>query len=150
MILWVLLLVLGVLAGCGRIPVATDPDAEVPGGRLAFIGGGEEFNFQLYVMWSDGSGLKTVPDVDPRSDFSGQSWSPDGRRLVFASNLGGNANFDIYTMDLEGGETDTGCGGFGGRFCTQLVSKWATDCLSSQTVDCNWVGYLCGQCRWLK
>ena len=115
MIFWLLVLV--VLMGCGRIPVATDPDAEVPGGRIAFIGGGDEFNFQLYVMWSDGSGLKTIlPDVDPRSDFSGQSWSPDGRRLVFASNLGGNANYDIYSMDLDGGQLTKIVSDSGGDF----------------------------------
>jgi Tol biopolymer transport system component len=45
-----------------------------------------------------------LPDVDPRSDFSGQGWAPDGRHLVFASNLGGNANFDIYTMNIDGSE----------------------------------------------
>jgi Tol biopolymer transport system component len=112
-----LFLVLVVLYGCGRIPVATDPDAEVPGGRIAFIGGGDELNFQLYVMWSDGTGLKTVlPDVDPRSDFSGQSWSPDGKQLVFASNLGGNANFDIYTMGLDGGQLTRIVGDSGGDF----------------------------------
>jgi len=117
MMLWAWFVIVMVLSGCGRIPVATDPDAEVPGGRIAFIGGGDELNFQLYVMWSDGTGLKTVlPDVDPRSDFSGQSWSPDGRQLVFASNLGGNANFDIYTMDLDRGQLTRIVGDSGGDF----------------------------------
>lgn len=89
--------------GCGPIPKVVDPDTLVPGGRIAFIGGGAEYNFQLYVMNSDGTHLETVlPDVDPRSDFSGQTWSPDGRQLAFASNLGGDANFDIYMMNLDG------------------------------------------------
>jgi len=118
-----LLLVIG-FWGCGRIPVATDPAEEVPGGRIAFIGGGDQFNFQLFVMWSDGTGLETVlPDVDPRSDFSGQAWSPDGRQLVFASNLGGNANYDIYTMDLDGGNLKRIVGDSGGDF----APSWSPD-----------------------
>lgn len=112
------------LWGCGRIPVATNPAEEVPGGRIAFIGGGDQFNFQLFVMWSDGTGLETVlPDVDPRSDFSGQAWSPDGKKLVFASNLGGNANYDIYTMDLDGGNLTRIVGDSGGDF----APSWSPD-----------------------
>ena len=130
-------LVLFVVWGCGRIPVAVDPEAEVPGGRIAFIGGGDGGNFQLFVMWSDGSGLETVlPNVDPRSDFSGQGWSPDGTKLVFASNLGGNANFDIYTMSLDGTQLERIVDDSGGDFApswspdgTQIVfqSKRETD-----------------------
>lgn len=130
-------IVLLAMWGCGRIPVAVDPEAEVPGGRIAFIGGGEGSNFQLFVMWSDGSGLETVlPDVDPRSDFSGQGWSPDGRHLVFASNLGGNANFDIYTMSIDGTQLQRIVGDSGGDFApswspngTQIAfqSKRASD-----------------------
>lgn len=122
-LIWVLCL--GLLSfGCGRIPVATDPNAEVPGGRIAFIGGGDEGNFQLFVMWSDGTGLETVlPDVDPRSDFTGQGWSPDGRHLVFASNLGGNANYDIYTMRTDGSELKRIVEDSGGDF----APSWSPD-----------------------
>jgi TolB protein len=120
---WILFVGL-VVFGCGSIPVATNPEAEVPGGRIAFMGGGDGSNFQLYVMGSDGSGLVTVlPDVEPRSDFSGQSWSPDGRQLVFASNLGGNANFDIYTMNIDGTGLQRIVGDLGGDF----APSWSPD-----------------------
>jgi TolB protein len=36
--------------------------------------------------------------------FTGQpSWSPDGRRIVFAHSPTGNPPFNVYTMDADGG-----------------------------------------------
>ena len=102
------------VSGCGQIAAPTAPtdpadpaDPAVAGGWIAFIGGGTNENLVIQLIRPDGSSRKTVmPDADPRSDFSGHGWSPDGSQLVFSSNLGGNAkrdtgwHWDIVVVNL--------------------------------------------------
>jgi len=98
-----ILLLIGFMLACGQVPVATDSSQTQGGGRIAFLGGGNYENLVIQLMYSNGSGRVTImPDADPRSDFFGPGWSPDGLQLVFSSNLGGNANHDIYIMNLDG------------------------------------------------
>lgn len=56
----------------------------------------------LYVVNEDGSGLRrlTFDGDDYRERVA--SWSPDGSRIAFAANH--NGNFDIYTIDANGGD----------------------------------------------
>jgi Tol biopolymer transport system component len=62
----------------------------------------------VYAMNLDGSDLVQIIDSDPTADFQGRV-SPDGSRLLFLSNRGGNV--DIYVADIDGGNitqlTDT-------------------------------------------
>lgn len=56
----------------------------------------------IYVMDADGSNqtnLTSAPGYDTRASFS-----PDGKRIVFASNRGSNSrdNFDLYVMNADG------------------------------------------------
>ena len=59
----------------------------------------------LFQINPDGTGLRRLtPDSIP---VGWHSWSPDGKRIVFDSNTGGNdenMNFDIFLMDYESGE----------------------------------------------
>ena len=62
-------------------------------------------NYEIYVMDADGGNQQNLTN-DPNSDVS-PSWSPDGERIVFASERDGNRdgnqeNYEIYVMDADG------------------------------------------------
>jgi hypothetical protein len=58
-----------------------------------------ELRWAIYVMNSDGSNRTRVADA--QSGFlAAPSWSPDGSRIAFVSDLGGNP--DIWVMDRDG------------------------------------------------
>jgi Tol biopolymer transport system component/DNA-binding winged helix-turn-helix (wHTH) protein len=71
------------------------------GSEIAFQSnmGGGPYNFQIYAIAPDGSGLRrltanTAYEGDP-------AWSPDGLRLAFASDRI-EGQFDVYTMNHDG------------------------------------------------
>jgi Tol biopolymer transport system component len=73
---------------------------------IAFRRRGSNDNFDVYVMRSNGSGVRRVvtgPAVDEKP-----AWSPDGRQLMIISNSDGSGepgeSFDVYLVDLDGGE----------------------------------------------
>jgi TolB protein len=57
---------------------------------------------ELYVMDRDGSNLAQVTKLGG-ANFA-PSWHPDGKRLIFASNIGDpkGRNFDVYLVNLDG------------------------------------------------
>lgn len=57
---------------------------------------------ELFVMNRDGSNLRQVTRLGG-ANFA-PSWHPDGKRLIFASNVGDpkGRDFDIYLMNLDG------------------------------------------------
>ena len=92
----------------------TQPSWSPDGKRIAFMSDRDEHfnipgglpNFEIYVMDADGGNPQNLTN-DPNSD-STPSWSPDGKRIVFASNRDGNRdgnreNYEIYVMDADGG-----------------------------------------------
>jgi Tol biopolymer transport system component len=56
----------------------------------------------VYVMNADGSGQRNLTRsvTRPFSSESRAAWSPDGRRIVFISNRGGNG--EVYVMNADG------------------------------------------------
>ena len=93
-------------AECGRKrSLAWSPD----GRKLAFLteGGCGQFCFNLYVVRSDGSGLRNLtsklaagggPGAGPASD---PAWSPDGRKLAFVR-LNASLGSPIYVVKADG------------------------------------------------
>ena len=74
--------------------------------QIAFVSD-RDGNYDIYVMDADGRNLRRLtnhPDID-----SLPSWSPDGKRIVFASKRDGHvdaihgfATNEIYVMDADG------------------------------------------------
>ena len=58
--------------------------------------------YEIYVMDADGGNQQRLTE-NRKNDWH-PSWSPDGKRIVFASDRKGDLeNFDIYMMDADGG-----------------------------------------------
>ncbi len=62
------------------------------------IGKAREWNWDIYVMESDGSDVVNLTN-HPAVDIDSH-WSPNGKQLCFSSNRDGD--FDIYTIDNKG------------------------------------------------
>ena len=57
--------------------------------------------YEIYVMDADGGNLQRL--TENRKNDWGPSWSPDGKRIAFASDRKGDlANIDLYVMDADG------------------------------------------------
>ena len=57
-------------------------------------------NAEIYVMEADGGNLRRL--TNNRHDDYSPSWSPDGKRIAFASERDGNFNVEIYVMEADG------------------------------------------------
>ncbi len=79
--------------------VACEPPLQLAG-QLAFVSE-RDGNSEIYSVNTDGTGLRRLTnnaayDTDP-------AWSPDGKRLAFASNRASNVDgWDLYVMDADG------------------------------------------------
>ena len=72
--------------------------------RIAFASD-RDWNWEIYVMDNDGGNQRNLTN-NPADDRS-PSWSPDGQRILFASDRDrdkdGHFNYEIYVMDADGG-----------------------------------------------
>ena len=60
------------------------------------------FTSEIYVMDADGGNEQRL--TENRRNDDTPSWSPDGKRIAFASDRKGHfVNFEIYVMDADGG-----------------------------------------------
>jgi Tol biopolymer transport system component len=68
-----------------------------PAGRIAF---NDFMTGQIYAVNPDGTGLVRLTDLPRRNVAFDQTWSPDGRRIVFSSNEA--RGFDAYLVRADG------------------------------------------------
>ena len=78
--------------------INTYPRPSPDGKRIAFRKIIDEVNSEVFVMDADGSNPQNLTN-DPAYD-GWPAWSPDGRKIAFASNRRGNHR--IYVMDADG------------------------------------------------
>jgi dipeptidyl aminopeptidase/acylaminoacyl peptidase len=86
-----------------KVRRVSDPRVSPDGKRVAFVIGDVSLDAnkainQIYVVGTDGSGLKQITN-NPTSSSSPR-WSPDGKRIAYIS--GGQ----IWIMDADGGHRD--------------------------------------------
>jgi Tol biopolymer transport system component len=82
-----------------------DPAWSPDGSMIAFRRRGPHNNFDVYVMRSDGSGVRPIatgPAVEEKP-----AWSPDGSQLMIISNRDAyddrGRTYDVYVFDVAGG-----------------------------------------------
>jgi Tol biopolymer transport system component/DNA-binding winged helix-turn-helix (wHTH) protein len=71
-----------------------------PNGKEVVFNSNRSGNFEIYIMNSDGSGIRQLTE-HPAWD-SHPAFSPDGTQIVFNSNRE-NADSDVYLMNADGG-----------------------------------------------
>ena len=83
-----------------------DPAWSPDGSMIAFRRRGPNDNLDVYVMRSDGSGVRPV--ATSRAVDEKPAWSPDGSQLMILSNRDASGKpserYDVYVLDLDGGE----------------------------------------------
>ncbi len=77
--------------------------------RVAFVDGKPPFSGmddstgqrEVWVANPDGSGMVNLSN-NASADDAHPTWSPDGRKVAFASNRGGNGHYQIFVVNVDG------------------------------------------------
>jgi Tol biopolymer transport system component len=99
----------------------TAPAVSPDGRRVAFMSTRDGGKYQLYVMNIDGSGVRRLID-DPTRAYCNPQWSPDGRTLVFYTDLGDHLD-QVWTVPVEGGTPTLLTGNVGHN----IYPAWSAD-----------------------
>ena len=86
---------------CGNDPNEPHPTASKgPGREILFIHFSLDGPSELYSINPDGTNMRNLTQNRVEDDWAG-SWSPDGSKIVFASNPG-DGHYDLFVMDADG------------------------------------------------
>jgi Tol biopolymer transport system component len=87
------------LVGLLSLLVAIPASATFPGknGRIAFIQDGE-----VFTMNPDGSGVAQLTHLTPDNSASWESWSPDGKQIVFSEFPSPDFSGQLWVMNADG------------------------------------------------
>ena len=110
------------LSGGKRGETDISPSLSPDGRRLAFFSGRGIFGIDLYIANADKGGIVkrlTSPNNDNHFDAlsflaSAGSWSPDGQRLVFVTQVEGDHELSVYDMRENRIRAEVPPGGGGG------------------------------------
>ncbi len=88
-------------------PAYDDSPALSPdGSRIAFLtsrhdpdGAYPNFNYEIYIMDSDGKNQRRLTTTDAAENHP--AWSPDGHHIAFDADYDGDGYAEIYGMDVE-------------------------------------------------
>jgi TolB protein len=83
----------------GDAPEGSAPEIISPPGRIAFVTEGSPFNGALYIVNSDGSGLRKL--AGGAAYYTRPRWSPDRRRIAFGRFADGSPS-EILVIDVDG------------------------------------------------
>jgi dipeptidyl aminopeptidase/acylaminoacyl peptidase len=103
------------IATCVLVALVAAPAARAafPGenGRIAFSGG-IRFNQHIATANPDGSDARSLTGIALPSGEREPSWSPDGKRLVFARHNDQSSMYEIWVMNADGGNLRRVTSGF--------------------------------------
>jgi len=68
---------------------------------IANVPDGNIFSFKIFIMNADGSNQTQITN-NPISSDTNPSWSPDGTKIVFSSDIDGQYGFHIFIMNADG------------------------------------------------
>lgn len=75
------------------------PTFSPDGTQIVFNSNREDENFDVWIMNSDGGGLRKITTWNSNEEIRPGCWSADGTQLVFMSDKDGKTN--VYKMDIE-------------------------------------------------
>lgn len=115
--------------GLALLPTAGSAAPSAPR-ELAFVRG-EADSTEIYVVREDGRGLRRLTR-NSAADYS-PIWSPDGRRILFASNRDGDD--ELFVMDALG------------KNVRQLTRNKAADLTPQWSPDGRWIAFASDRAR---
>ncbi len=79
-----------------------DPSWSPDGRYIAFQRISDSRRRDIWIVENDGTGATNVTNDEDLADDGAPAWSPDSRRIVWASTRGGGATFQIWVMNRDG------------------------------------------------
>lgn len=105
------------------------PSVSPDGKKIVFNSEKAEHKPQIFVMNTDGSGLKALTNDDTLA-FYNPLWSPDGKKIVYYVEKGDNKD-QIWTMNADGSEQKLLTNNIGHNF----YPSWSAD--GKQIIFCS-------------